>query len=114
MHWRQAGLVTLIGAFLVASIVGCNRPLKEQVVGTWKGTDGNSTITFLKDGTCTMSGGPFTVTGKYTTPDEKHLKIELSGIAGNLVGTQVRETEVKDGKLVLTENGKRSEYTRVP
>ena len=99
---------------LPGSVAAQQKTLKEQLVGKWQKSDGSGTMTFLKDGTFTLQVGPFPLTGTFSTPDEKHLKIEVSGIAGNLVGTQVRDAEIKDGKLILLNGGNREGYTRQP
>jgi hypothetical protein len=113
--WRWAAPAALV----LILLAGCSRPLKEQVQGKWKQTNGSIELTFLKDGSVTGSIrpvqmlGPVQLSGVYTTPDEQHLKLEFSGVAGSVLGAQVSEARMKDGKLILTLNGQPQEFTRV-
>ena len=110
MKQRGWGWLALMVAAL--AVAGCSRPLKDQLVGRWEPVNGQGEITFLKDGTATLSHGPLQVSGNYTTPDEQHVKVEPSGLAGHLAGTQVWPARIDKGRLTLTINGKPTEFAR--
>ena len=98
---------------IVMALSGCARPLKEQVVGKWRHSSGNMTVEFLKDGSLTGSAGPVPVSGSFTAPDEKHLKIEGSGVLGKLLGAQVYQAGIEKDHLTLTAGAARQEFDRV-
>lgn len=112
---RRTALVigTLALGVLVLSLAGCTRPLKEQVVGKWKHGQSPAQVEFLKDGTLICALGPVQATGKFTTPDEKHIRTELNGPVGNLLGSQTYTAEVKEKSLILTVGTEPLSFTRV-
>lgn len=108
---RWLSLVPVLVVLTLAA--GCSRPLKDRLVGKWQETNGHQTVTFLKDGSVVYALGPVQSTGTYSTPDEKHVKFELSGLTGQVFGSPIVEAEMKDGRLVLDLAGKPTEFTRV-
>ena len=105
-----AGILPCLLMLMLAA--GCQRPLKEQVVGKWRETNGRLEVTFFKEGTVAASLGPVQASGNYSTPDEEHVKFELSGLAKDLLGAQVAPAKMKDGRLLLTIAGQEREFTR--
>jgi len=71
------------------------------------------TIAFLKDGSFTGSAGPLPLSGTFTTPDEKHLKLEGAGMVGSLLGAQVYEARVEKAQLSLIAGAVQQDFTRV-
>jgi hypothetical protein len=100
------------GVAMVVALSGCARPLKDQVVGKWQHTSGGMTVEFLKDGSLTGSAGPLPLSGSYTTPDDKHLKIEGSGVLGRMLGAQVYQAAIEKDHLTLTAGTARQEFDR--
>jgi hypothetical protein len=98
---------------MALGLSGCARPLKDRVVGRWRHTSGTITLDFLKDGSLGGSAGPVPLSGTYTTPDDKHLKIDGSGVVGKLFGTQVYEAGIEKERLTLTAGASRQEFDRV-
>ena len=112
MNARRRPATHLVPLLMLVLLAGCAR-LQDRLPGTWKQVNGGWRITFLKDGTVTSGAGPFQVSGKYTTPDEKHVKIEPAGLIGSLAGPQVWDAQMKDGRLLLTINGEKQEFQKV-
>ena len=102
--------VALAGGLTLA---GCKRPLKDQLTGKWRQTNGRWELTFLKDGTLSSAFGPFELTGKWKAPDEKTVVISPQGIVGAVTGDVVCPAELKDGRLNLTIKGMPQEFQRV-
>jgi hypothetical protein len=71
------------------------------------------TVEFLKDGSFTGSAGPLPISGRYATPDERHVRIEGSGLIGSLLGPQVYEAREAQGRLELIAGSNRQEFQRV-
>lgn len=105
---------TLMSGVLIMVLAGCARPLKEQVLGKWKHTGGPAQIELLKDGTVMYALGPLHATGTFTTPDERHLRTELPGLAGALLGSQTYVARVEKDTLHLTLGTEPLTFTRVP
>jgi len=106
-HW-----VLAIAIAALAGLSGCSRPLKERIEGKWQHPSG-MTVEFLKDGSFTGSAGPVPLSGRYTTPDEKHVRLEGGGFVGGLLGPQVYEAQQEKGSLQLTAGSARQEFKRV-
>ena len=74
----------MLAISLILVLVGCGGP-QQGIIGKWEQLSGSvglmsspgTTIEFFKEGT--VSFGMFS--GKYSWPDDKHLKIELQGLA---------------------------------
>jgi hypothetical protein len=98
---------------LVPTLTGCKRPLKDQLEGKWRQTNGRWELTFLKDGTLSSAFGPFELTGKWKTPDEKTVVITPQGFLGAAVGDLVCPAEMKDGRLSLNIHSVHQEFQRV-
>lgn len=98
---KRIGLFLLVLMLAMLLLVGCSS--KGAVVGKWQDQSGQ-TMTFLNDGTVT-TGGLLNVTGKYSFPDNSHIKIELEGL-WSLAGPQVYEFRIDGGKLVLKDSFK--------
>jgi hypothetical protein len=94
-------------------LVGCSRPLKQRLEGKWQQSGGGMSMSFLKDGSFIWAQGPLQASGTYTTPDEQHVKIEISGIIGSFIGSGVYEAAVKDEQLTLTVGNEPQQFTRV-
>jgi len=110
--WLRGGALLSAVAALVL-LAGCARPLKDQVVGDWQRVNGEGKLTFLGDGTISAQGGPLQISGTYTVPDEKHLKVQPSGVLGNIAGAQIWDAEMKDGRLLLTISGSQQEFKKI-
>lgn len=106
-RWALAIAITT-----VAGLTGCSRPLKERIEGKWQHSSG-MTVEFLKDGSFTGSAGPVPLSGRFTTPDEKHVRIEGAGFVGTLLGPQVYEARQEKGSLQLTAGSAQQEFKRV-
>lgn len=52
------------------------------------------------------------ITGKYTVPDEKHVKVQSEGF-GKVLGPQIWGAEMKENRLTLDVNGKKTEFSKV-
>jgi hypothetical protein len=100
-------------AMLVPALSGCNRPLKDQLEGKWRQTNGRWELTFLKDGTLSSAFGPFELTGKWKAPDEKTVVISPQGLVAAVTGDIVCPAEMKYGRLTLTIRSVRQEFQRV-
>ncbi len=100
-------------SLIAAALCGCNRPLKDQLEGKWRQTNGRWELTFLKDGTLSSAFGPFELTGKWKTPDEKNVIIAPQGLLGAATGEMVCPAEIKDGRLHLSIRGAQQEFQRV-
>ncbi len=105
---------TLASGLLITTAVGCARPLQQQVLGKWKHTGSTAQIELLKDGTVIYAFGPLQATGTFTTPDEKHLRTDLRGAVGALLGSQTYEARVGKNTLHLTLGTEPLTFTRVP
>ena len=95
------------------ALSGCARPLKDQLQGKWRQTNGRWELTFLKDGTLSSAFGPFELTGKWKTPDEKTVVITPQGLLGAAVGDLVCPAAIKDGRLSLSIRSVQQEFQRV-
>lgn len=71
------------------------------------------TVEFLKDGSFTGSAGPLPLSGNYTTPDEKHVRIEGAGLVGGLLGPQVYEARQEKESLQLIAGATQQEFKRL-
>jgi hypothetical protein len=75
---RCLTLVAVAVLCLLAASCGSRSP-RQLILGTWETTEGGDTIRleFEKDGNVRGSRGIFTLTGRYTWPDEKTVEISL-------------------------------------
>jgi hypothetical protein len=101
-----------LGLLLCVCASGCSQSLRDQVTGKWRHSGGALTVEFLKDGSFTGSAGPIPLSGTYTTPDEKHLKLEGTGFVGDLLGAHTYEAKVENDWLTLTAGTLRQDFTR--
>jgi hypothetical protein len=107
-HWGTAiALVGLLG------LTGCSRPLKDRITGKWQHTSGSVTMEFLKDGSFVGNAGPVPLSGSFTTPDQKHVRIEGAGLVGGLLGPQVYEARQEKESLQLIAGATQQEFKRV-
>lgn len=72
------------------------------------------TVEFLKDGSFTGSAGPMPISGTFTTPDERHVKLEGPGLVGTLIGPQVYDARIEKERLILSAGTLSQEFERVP
>lgn len=101
-------LVVCLGLFVTA----CGA--KRSLVGKWEEIGGKEKMEFRDDGAVTVSSGSMSVSGKYSLPDETHIKLELDGLMA-LAGPQIHAFAIADGVLSLTgEKGKAAKYKKVP
>ena len=91
--------------------MGCGS--QSSIVGNWQEVgDESSTMVFYKDGTFSASDDGVTVTGKYSLPDNNHIKFTGDGIYG-IAGSLILECELRGNKLILTDDkGEKEEYKR--
>lgn len=75
---RCLTLVAVAVLCLLATSCGSRSP-RQLIIGTWETTEGGETIRleFEKDGNVRGSRGFFTLTGRYTWPDENTVEISL-------------------------------------
>lgn len=101
-------LVVCIGLFVAA----CSA--KRSLVGKWEEIGGKEKMELLEGGTISVSSGSMSVSGKYSFPDDTHLKVEFEGLMA-LGGPQIQSFAISDGVLTLTDpKGKVSIYKKVP
>jgi hypothetical protein len=74
----------LLAAVLVLVLIGCmfSGCLGDKIVGTWKSTDSNATLTFNKDGTYSASFGSLGAQGTWEKTDSVYTLYYNSGKIG--------------------------------
>jgi hypothetical protein len=83
---------------------------KKMIVGTWRDRDGDA-WEFFPDGTLSVSTKRGAVTGKYSFPDQDHIKLEMDGIAAGF-GPKVGTYSVSSDVLNITLNGQEDVFHR--
>ncbi|MCS6977672.1 MAG: hypothetical protein NZM31_11795 [Gemmatales bacterium] len=75
---RRFTILTVAVVCLLAVSCGSRSP-RQLILGTWETNDGGETIRleFEKDGSVRGSRGIFTLTGRYSWPDENTVEIHL-------------------------------------
>jgi len=71
---------------------------KKVIVGKWKATKGKEVLEFFSDGTVSTSGRDGNFAGKFSFPDESHIKLEMGGLAA-LAGPMVGSYSVSSDTL---------------
>ena len=93
-------------------VISCSG-IKGRLVGQWTSDDQTQTVEFFRDGTVVFRTVGIPVTGRWHVMDERHVRFDLSGPVGALVGTQVAKVTVQEDRLVLEfEIGISNSYTR--
>lgn len=85
-----------------------------SLVGKWEEIGGKEKMEFLEGGAISVTSGSMSASGKYSFPDDAHVKVEFEGFMA-LAGPQIQSFAISDGVLTLTDaKGKVSKYKKTP
>ncbi len=76
--------------------------LEEKLLGKWKVINAEDEMEFRKDGTFTAGNSQITMSGNFWVRDDLRLEMDI-GLRRALKGNLIREIEMKDESLILTD-----------
>lgn len=89
--------------------VACSFKSQNSIVGKWKDVEKAQTVEFSKEGSLSISGEGFSMTGQYQLIEEGRVKIDFTGGLSSTLSVKVTGDE-----LSMTDpNGVVSRYKRV-
>ncbi len=103
---------SLVTALACLFMAGCSKSPKDLIIGKWQMPKDEGTVEFTKEGECKMVMGPLNITGKYTFPEEKKVKIEVSMMGETQTQLLTIESVTNDLLVTIDEKGKRDELKR--
>ena len=87
-------------SLVLASTALADKPVKE-IVGKWADSEGVGTLEYKADGTYIEKMGGETMKGKYSFPDDTHIKVEVEGPMA-AAGPMISAITVKGDDMDLT------------
>ena len=103
--------VIQISVVVLATMIAgaCSFKSQNPIVGKWKDVEKAQTVEFSKEGSLSISGDGFSMTGQYQLIDEGRVKIDLTGGLSATLSVKITGDE-----LSMTDpNGVVSRYKRV-
>jgi hypothetical protein len=104
-------VITITILFTFACLIG---GLKSQIIGRWGEASGSGlTLEFYENGTVTATILGMTATGDYACLDTDTIRIDLTGLAGSILGAQTFDVAIDGDTMILSSSNVNVQFVRL-